>query len=294
MPKTLPISLAQDSYGLAGNLVLPDGATADAPVPGAVIVGGPGPLPMQRYTPEGARGWPVLWTESLAAGGVAGLCYDQRGSGLSTGAYHDADWDALYEDACAAVEMLALQPEIKGVAAIAWGEGCAFALQLAAQGKVDAIVLMSAACHTEEERYARSIADLAARKGLSDRVVQVRVSQWKNDILATARRVQQGEVTTTVDMGGKPVTINLIRFLQTVAFDPAPVAGRVTVPALLLHGSDDNAIPPAESLALAGTLRGPVERTTYDGAAHFLYRYAEPKADAAAWLTRVLGGDSTQ
>jgi len=289
MPKTEPISIAQDTYGLAGNLVLPDGASAEAKVPGAVIVGGPGPLPLQRYTKEGAKNWPVVWSEALGAAGVAGLCYDQRGSGLSTGNYHDADWDALYDDARGAVEMLATQPEVASVAVIAWGEGCNFALQLAAEGKANAIVLMSPAYRTEEERYARSIQSLAARKGLSDRVVQVRINQWKNEILATARRVQEGEVTATVDLSGTPVTTNLVRFLQTVAFNPAPVAARVSVPALLLHGADDNAIAPVESADMAGALAGPAERITYDGVAHFLYRHGEARADTVAWLRKVLG-----
>lgn len=289
MPKTEPISITQDTYGLAGNLVLPDGASADAPVPGAVIVGGPGPLPLQRYTAEGARNWPVMWTEALAREGVAGLCYDQRGSGLSTGEYHEADWDALYDDAKAAAEMLAVQPEVGSVGAIAWGEGCHFALQLAAEGKVSAVVLLSAPYHGEEERYARSIQALAAKKGLSDRVVQVRVNQWKSQILETARRVQQGERTATVDIGGTPVTTNLVRFLQTVAFQPAALAALVQVPALLLHGNDDGVILPAESEAMAGALQGPAERITYPGAAHFLYRHDKARADAVAWLKRTLG-----
>jgi pimeloyl-ACP methyl ester carboxylesterase len=289
MPRTEPISITQDSYGLAGNLVLPDGATAEAKVPGAVIVGGPGPMPLQRYTKEGARNWPVMWTEALAREGVAGLCYDQRGSGLSTGEYHDADWDALYDDAKAAAEMLAVQPEVGSVAAIAWGEGCHFALQLAAEGKVSALVLLSAPYHNEEERYARSIAALAARKGLSDRVVQVRVNQWKNEMLTVARRVQEGTVTATVDVGGTPVKTNLVRFLQTVAFNPAPLAALVQVPVLLLHGDDDAVILPAESEAMVQALPGPADRIAYSGAAHFLYRHDKARADAVAWLKRTLG-----
>ncbi|MDF2631033.1 MAG: hypothetical protein K0R39_4864 [Symbiobacteriaceae bacterium] len=288
MPKTEPISITQDSYGLAGNLVLPDGASADAKVPGAVILGGPGPLPLQRYTAEGARNWPVMWTEALAREGVAGLCYDQRGSGLSTGEYHDADFDALYDDAKAAAEMLAVQPEVGAIAAIAWGEGCHFALQLAVEGKVAAAVLLSAPYHGEEERYTRSLQALAARKGLSDRVVQVRVNQWKNEIMTTASQVQAGQVTATVDLGGTPVTTNLVRFLQTVAFNPAPLAAQVRVPVLLLHGLDDGVIAPAESEAMAAALPGPSERITYPGVAHFLYRHDRARTDAVAWLKRTL------
>lgn len=291
MPKTHPLSISCETHGLAGNLVLPDSASDATPVPGALIVGGPGPLPLERYTAEGARQWPVTWTEALADAGLAGLCYDQRGSGLSTGLYHDADWKDLYEDAKAAAEMLDVQPEVSKTAAIAWGEGCAFALQLAAQGRVNALVLMAPPFLTAEARYAKGVAELAARRGLSDRVVQLRISQWRNEIEETAKRVEQGQTTATTDLGtGGTTTTNLVRFLQTVIFDPAQVAPHVKVPVLLLHGADDAVIPPAESEAMARALGGPAERIAYPKQAHFLYRSPEAMRDAVLWLKQTLVG----
>jgi pimeloyl-ACP methyl ester carboxylesterase len=277
-----------ETYGVSGNLVLPEHAAETSQVPGVLIVGGPGPMPLQRYSAEGGRNWPVLWTDALGAAGLAGLCYDQRGSGLSTGAYHEADWSALYEEAVAAAEMLAIQPEVGKTAAVAWADGCPFALRLAAEGKVDAVVLMAPAYHTEEVRYARGIRDLAARRGLSDRVVELRIRQWQTEILNTTARVQQGETMATLDLGGKPVTTNLLRFLQTVAYNPAEAVARATVPALLLHGEDDTAIPPSESEAMAGAWPGPADRITYKGVAHFLYRHPQALKDSAAWLKNVL------
>jgi pimeloyl-ACP methyl ester carboxylesterase len=288
MPMTHPLAITMEGYGVAGNLVLPEGASETAQVPGVLIVGDPGPFPLQRYSAVGARNWPVLWTEALGAAGLGGLCYDQRGSGLSTGEYHEADWNGLYEEAVAAAEMLAAQPEVSKTAAVAWADGCAFALRLAAEGKVGALVLLAPAYHTEEVRYAKGIRDLAARKGLSDRVVQLRVGQWQSEIMKTAARVQQGETTATVDLGGKQVTTNLLRFLQNVAYDPAPVAARVQAPVLLLHGADDAAIAPSESEAMARALPGMADRITYPGVAHFLYRHPQALKDAAAWLRQVL------
>jgi pimeloyl-ACP methyl ester carboxylesterase len=288
MAKTHPISITSESHGLAGNLVLPQGAGQDSPVPGAVVIGGPGPVPQQRYSAEGARQWPVLWTEAFGAAGVAGLCYDQRGSGLSTGLYHEAGWDELYEDAKAAAEMLSVQPEVSKVAALAWADGAGFAMQLAAEGKVDALILLAPGYLTAEARYAAQMAELAARKGLSDRVVQIRVNQWRAEIASVVKRVEQGDQIAVTDIGGKQVTTNLIRFLQTVAFDPAQVAHRVTVPTLILHGAEDTAIPSAESEALAKALRGPVERIVYPGQAHFLYRHTQAMADAARWVRKLL------
>lgn len=284
MAKTHPISISNETHGLAGNLVLPEGASQDQPVAGAVVLGGPGPVPLQRYTTEGAKQWPVLWTEALGAANLAGLCYDQRGSGLSSGLYHEAGWEELYDDAKAAIEILAVQPEVKKVVAIAWADGAGFALQLAAEGKVDGLVLLAPGYHTAEARYANQMANLAARKGLSDRVVQIRVNQWRGEIQTVIKRVEQGERVAVTTLGDQPVNTNLVRFLQTVIFDPAPVARQVKVPTLILHGQEDNVVPAAESDALAGALGGPVERRVYPDQAHFLYRHQPAMADAAAWI----------
>ncbi|MGE5675542.1 MAG: alpha/beta hydrolase [Mycobacterium leprae] len=289
MAKSHPVSIGSETHALAGTLMLPEGAAASTPVPGAVIVGGPGPLPMQRYTSTGTKQWPVLWSESLAKAGFAALCYDQRGAGLSTGVYHEADWNALYDDARAATEMLAVQPEVSRVVAIAFDAGCAFGLQLAAEGKVNALVLMAPAYRTEEERYVRAISALAAKKGLSDRVVQIRVNQWRDDLLATVRRVEQGETTSTVDLSGQAVVTNLVRFLQTVAFDPASVVSQVKVPVLLLHGLEDRVILPEESAAMAEALGPQSRRLTYPGKGHFLQNEVRPLADTTRWLTETLG-----
>jgi pimeloyl-ACP methyl ester carboxylesterase len=289
MPKTDPISIAAETHALAGNLVLPDKASHAQPVPGAVIIGGPGPTPLQRYSPEGAKQWPVLWTEALAAAGIAGLCYDQRGSGLSTGEYHEADWNDLYEDAKAAAEMLAIQPEVGPVAAIAWADGAGFALQLAAEAKVSALVLLAPTYYTADERYARGVTELAKRRGLSDRVVQIRINQWRQEIEAATKRAGEGHNTTVTDLGGgNTVTTNLTRFLQTVAFNPAEVVPKVNAPVLLLHGEDDIVVPPAESQAMAEALSTRPDRLTYRGVAHFIYRYSRPMGDATAWLNQVL------
>ncbi len=288
MPKTHPVSISCETHGLAGNLVLPDHASPDAPVPGAVFVGGPGPIPLTRYSDQGAKHWPVIWSDALGAAGLAALCYDQRGSGLSSGQYHDADWDGLFEDARAAADILSVQPEVSRIAAIAWGEGCNFALQLAMEGRVEAVVLLAPAYHTAEERYAADIARLAARNGLSDRVVQLRVKQWRQEILTVSERVQRGETTATTEVGGQQVITNLVRFLQTVAYNPAEVVPHVHVPALLLHGEDDTAISPAESEAMAKALGQKAERISYPGAAHFIYRENRAIQDTTAWLKRSL------
>lgn len=289
MSKTHPVSISCDGYGLAGNLVLPEAAAAQTPVPGAVLVGGPGPVPIARYSDTGAKQWPALWAEALGEAGVAALCYDQQGAGLSGGEYHLADWEALLEDNRAVTETLALQPEVGPVAAIAWAEGCGYALQLAAEGKVAALVLLAPPYYSAEERYSRDLSSLATRNGLSDRVVQIRVRQWRQELEASAERVRNGEVFTSTDLGGgNTVRVNLPRFVHVATFRAADLMESVTVPVLLLHGEDDTAISPQESEAMASALNGRSTRITYPGVAHFIYRHPQALRDATGWLRSTL------
>lgn len=287
MAKTHPVSISMETHGLAGDLILPESASPEQKVNAAVLIGGPGPLPLTRYEGREAN-WPVQWGHALAKEGLGALIYDQRGGGLSTGEYHEADWEALYEDAKAVQEMLAVQQEVGKVAGIAWGDGTQFALQLAAEGRLAALVLLAPAFHPTEERYLHDLRELASRRGLSERVVQIRHGQWKQEMVGLLAKVQAGERYTVTDVGGKQVKTNLVRFLQHTAYNPGAVAVQVKVPVLILHGEADTAVAPRESAALASALGGPVKRITYPGQGHFLYRHGQAMQDAAAWLNEAL------
>lgn len=288
--KTYPVSISAETHSLAGSLALPDGASDQSPVPGAVIIGGPGPLPLQRRAPDGTKNWPLVWAERFGAAGLGCLCYDQRGSGESTGLYHEADWDDLYADAEAAAELLAVQPEVSWTAAVAWADGAGYALRLALEGKVDGLILLAAGALTAEARYAAQVSRLAASKGLSDRVVQLRVRQWQAQVADVRRRVEAGDHIAETDVGGRRVVTNLRRFLAVTDYDPGAVAPHVKVPVLLLHGATDAVVPPTESELLRDGLTGPVERRVYLEEGHFVYRSARAIQDAAAWMHRLAAG----
>lgn len=287
MAKTHPVSISTETHGLAGDLILPEDASAEQKVNAAVLIGGPGPLPLTRYEGRDPN-WPVQWAHALAKAGIGALAYDQRGGGLSSGEYHEADWEALYDDAKAVQEMLAVQPEVQKVVGIAWGDGTQFALQLAAEGRLAALVLLAPAYHPTEERYLHDLRELAARKGLSERVVQIRHGQWKQEMAGLLAKVQLGEKFSVTEVGGKQVTTNLVRFLQHTAYNPGAMAPKVQVPVLILHGEADTAVAPRESSALAAALGGPVKRTTYPDQGHFLYRHGRAMQDAASWINEVM------
>lgn len=287
---TYPISIASETYSLAGTLVLPEGASSAARVPAAVIVGGPDPLPLQRREQDGTKNWPLRWAEAFGAAGVGCLCYDQRGSGESGGLYADADWDDLYDDAAAAAELLALQPEVSEVAAVAWADAAGFALRLAAEGKVKRLILLAAGACTAEARYSEQVRRLAASRGLSERVVELRVRQWRAQVQALRERVAAGTHIAETDIGGRRIVTNLRRLLAVSEFDPAAAARQVQAPVLLLHGGADTVVPPHESERLAAALPGPVERRVYPEEGHFLYRSDRAMADAVDWMNRRQAG----
>jgi uncharacterized protein len=283
-----PFVIPRGAYTLAGSLMLPPDAAPDRPVPTAVFVGGPGPAPLTRYSDQGALRWPMAWGQVFVAEGIAVLAYDQRGGGVSSGEYATADRDDLFAEALEVVQMARAQPETAATAAVGWADGAAFALDLAARGEVDAAVLLSVPFLTAEVRYERQMRDLARRGGFSERVVAIRLERWRAEMASVARKVAEGDAYSVQEVGGRPVTLNLSRFLQTSNFDPAALVPSVNCPILLLHGEEDAIIASEESAMLAGELHAPCRRITYPGVQHFLYRHPEAASDAARWLAQTL------
>lgn len=290
MPKSQPFTISLDQYTLVGSVVLPDQIRSGERAPVAVILGGPDPVALTRYSSEGALRWPMAWSHAIAKAGIVSLCYDQRGSGQSTGEYADADRSDLLQEAREAVAMARVQPETAGVpcVAIGWGDGASFALQLAAEGAVDAAVLLAPPFRTAEARYEEQVRSLAQRNGLSERVVKLRVDQYRKEMTAIAQRVADGQTHSEQKVGDQTVTLNLSRFLQTANFDPAPVAAAVRKPVLLLHGDADPVVPPEESAMLASALQCPCRRITYPKLQHFIYQHPKAVADAVQWITQTL------
>ncbi len=115
---------------LAGTLTIPEGK---GPFPAVVFVSGSGP---QNRDEEilGHRPFFVL-ADYLARRGIAGIRYDDRGVGGSTGSFQTATTFDFADDAQAALDFLAGQPEIdaRRVGVIGHSEGAIVASVLAAR-----------------------------------------------------------------------------------------------------------------------------------------------------------------
>lgn len=104
------------------------------------------------------------------------------------------------------------------------------------------------------------------------------------DLHATTHRFESGYCLTLVG----PVPSDLPRYRER---SPIAQAARIVAPVLLLHGSEDRSVPPAQSAAMADALRAAgvhVERHVYEGEGHG-WRHAATVVDELARVDRFLG-----
>lgn len=111
------IAVPDQDVVLAGTILIPPGASADAPVPGVVLITGSGPQDRDE-TIMGVKPFEVLAT-AFAARGYAVLRYDDRGTealgiGKSTGSFAGSTTADFALDAAAAVEHLASREAVDG------------------------------------------------------------------------------------------------------------------------------------------------------------------------------------
>ena len=137
---------------LAGTVCLPDGPAPPGNWPGLVLVLGSYPA-TRDGNPDTRQGWfsekaprrSMFRTlaHHLAERGVATLRYDKRGCGQSEGSFDDVDFEALVEDARAAVHALGAEREVAEgrVGLLGQSEGGIIVLEAARRDPAVAAVL---------------------------------------------------------------------------------------------------------------------------------------------------------
>ena len=235
---------------MVGHLATP--ATPN-PVAGVVLCHG---------FPTGPRGaiaaaatFPELADRITREVGCVALAFNCRGTGASDGDFSVGGW---LDDIAAAVGEVARQPSVRGVWLAGVAEGGALALTVAAR---DASV--------------RGVATLAAPTSLGD---------WAREtgrLLDYARRIGMvrtpGFPRSMGEWGREVADIDALAAARRVA--PRPV--------LVLHGSDDDVVPPDDARALAAAAGASAELRIVQAAGHELRH--DPRAVAAlvGWLERV-------
>jgi pimeloyl-ACP methyl ester carboxylesterase len=269
-----------DGHILAGTLSLPLG---DGPHSGVVLITGSGS--QDRNETIGSIKPFAALADRLARAGIAVLRFDDRGVGGSGGKRVEvsgATTRDLAEDARAAVEFLATQPEIdpSRVGVIGHSEGGLIAP--IAANESDAVrfaVLLAGSAVPGAQVLERQTGDITAAEGASPEIVEWSVG-WTRELIAISAsdaspaeaEAEMREVASRAIAGAPPGAVDdnpdaavdqtIAAFLDPwmrffLAYDPAPALAQLEVPVLAVFGgldlqvsAEDNA--PAAETALAG------------------------------------------
>ena len=169
----------------------------------------------------------VKTARDFARNGLAVLRFDFRGSGDSAGEFREMTVSREIEDAEAALNYLVSRPEVDGnrvgVLGLSLG-GCVAACLAGREARIRALVLWAATAHPERTR---------------------------------ARLTPQFEGKDVLDLHGWDLGRAYLDDLVNIV--PLKEAARYLGPSLVVHGSDDEAVPPSDAsdyrLALGGACR---------------------------------------
>jgi hypothetical protein len=206
--------------------------------------------------------------EALAAARVPTLRYDKRGVGASGGDYLHAGMAERLADARAALGWLAARTAGLPLLAVGHSEGTFYAAQLAADEAVDGIVLLSGPVRPGGEILAWQTKQLAARLPASARFI---LRLMRTDPIRLQRKNQDRIMTSSADVIRiQGQRVNARWFRDFIAYEPAPVLDRVTVPVLAITGGHDLQVPPDDVDAVGRLVNGPFAGHVVGDLSHLL------------------------
>ncbi|SEW50054.1 alpha/beta fold hydrolase [Chitinophaga arvensicola] len=238
-----PDSVATADQGLLlGTLTLPEG---NAPFPLVLIIAGSGPTDRNGNnplsTPRNGSSYQQL-AAALAANGIASLRYNKRGIGESTGFTKPAAATTLDDYANdAAIWLTHLQKDrrFKSVSVIGHSEGALIGMKLATTHSFKSLVSFAGPGETMDQLL---LAQLKSRLDKS-------LYQQLPDILTALRNGN--------DPANVPAALNTLFnpslyafWKSTFRFDPCTLMKTVTMPVLILNGTADMQVPPAQATLL--------------------------------------------
>lgn len=232
------------SVTLAGDLVRP----RKQPKGVIVLVHGSGDGPRRAYD---------IWTNFFVSRGWAVVVFDKRGSGSSTGDWHDADFVTLAGDVRSVLKWSRQQTPLAGLKIGLWGVSQAGWIipQLAADGEVDFAIVQAGAIVPTNDFISQTLeSELRAYGFPPDEIAKaqryyeldVAVSRDTQPFAAIEKAYSEASAAGAEWLLKPPDLINSPdrRFMAVIAgFDAAAFWQKVRIPLLVLFGGKDHVVP---------------------------------------------------
>jgi pimeloyl-ACP methyl ester carboxylesterase len=246
------VRFVNGDVSLAGTLFLPPSA---GPYPAVVVVHGSG-----RETRKGDYSF---YARLLARNGVAGLAYDKRGAGASSGDTYGTDYAGYAQDALAAVRLLRERPDIYprrvGILGISEGEWVG-SIAAASDPAISFLAVLSACGVTPAQQVAAEMNESLRERGHSEEFIR-RALALNEQVYAYQRTGRGGSALAQALQAARaePWFLDAEDIPEEVYppeeygwwrsvmdFDPAPLWERVRAPVLVIKGGRDPKYPAAE------------------------------------------------
>lgn len=259
---------------LQGTLLLPEGTE---PVPVVLMIPGSGPVDRDGNLPGMPNNSLRLLAEGLAEQGVASLRTDKRGIGASRDAIlreQDLRFETYVEDTLAWLAVLAAEPRLTRVFLAGHSEGALVGLLAAQRVGVAGIVLIAGAGEPVGKALERQLAEAGVPAPLQAR---------SRAIVAALQAGQAvGEVPPELMALFRPsVQPYMASWLR---YDPAAEIARLTVPALIVQGTNDIQIAVADARKLAAA-KPDAQLELFEGMNHVLKRSSRDRRENLASYT---------
>ena len=253
---------------LAGTLTGPPG---EGPHPAVLLISGSGAQDRDEAV-FGHRPFFVL-ADYLTRRGIAVLRVDDRGVGDSEGNIAIATIEDFVTDALAGVAFLQSRPEVAPafIGLVGHSEGASVAPLAANQtDDVAFVVLLAGLGITGRELLELQLITINRASGVPESIIEQRSALQVQllDIATTAPDDSTAAAQARQALAGSGLTAaqieGQVRALVTpwmkffLPYDPLPALRELSVPALVLNGSKDTQVPPAENL-------GPAEQALREG-----------------------------
>ncbi len=251
---------------LEGTLILP---LSLGPHPAIVFTHGSG-----QVNREALR----FMTDFFARHNIAGLIYDKRGAGASTGDWRVASFEDLAEDALAAIRLLKRRADISPKQIGLWGlsqPGWINPLAASRSKDVGFVIVVSGACTTPEYQEIKRVERTLRADGFSEDEIREAVELMKLKFKFARSGIgwkaykaarEGAENKRWFDRGGRESGFVAApaskeswswHFWRRIDdFDPVPVWKKVQCPVLAIYGESDTITPVPESVRnLQGALK---------------------------------------